>query len=241
MVGPGKSDALDGTALDAAFAYIGAHPEIWEVILTGGDPFILTPRRIAEVTQRLARFAHVKVLRWHTRVPVAAPDLVTSELVRALKQTPQSVYVVLHANHPRELGADARAACARIIDSGVPMLSQSVLLRGVNDRVEVLQALMRTLVETRVKPYYLHHADLAPGTRHFRTDIGEGQSLLRALHAGTSGLCQPDYVLDIPGGHAKARLREVDLDTTQDPPRLRDAEDAWHDYPAGRASAEPQP
>ena len=114
---------------------------------------------------------------------------------------------MLHANHPRELTARARArACARFIDAGIPMLSQSVLLRGVNDDVETLGALMRALVECRIKPYYLHHADLAPGTAHLRTSIAEGQSLMRALHGRYSGLCQPAYVLDIPGGYGKSPI-----------------------------------
>ena len=114
--------------------------------------------------------------------------------------------MVLHANHPRELTEQARAACARIVDAGIPMLSQSVLLRGVNDDAETLGALMRAFVENRIKPYYLHHGDLAPGTAHLRTGIEEGQALMRALHGRLSGLCQPAYVLDIPGGHGKSPI-----------------------------------
>ncbi len=114
--------------------------------------------------------------------------------------------MVLHANHPRELTEQARAACARIVDAGIPMLSQSVLLRGVNDDAETLGALMRAFVENRIKPYYLHHGDLAPGTAHLRTGIDEGQALMRALHGRLSGLCQPAYVLDIPGGHGKSPI-----------------------------------
>jgi lysine 2,3-aminomutase len=141
----------------------------------------------------------------HTRVPVAAPERVTAALVRALR-TSKATFVVLHANHPRELTAQVRAACARFIDAGIPMLAQSVLLRGVNDDAETLGALLRALVECRIKPYYLHHADLAPGTAHLRTTIAEGQALMRALHGRTSGLCQPSYVLDIPGGHGKSPI-----------------------------------
>jgi lysine 2,3-aminomutase len=111
--------------------------------------------------------------------------------------------VVLHVNHPRELTRAARAACARFIDAGIPMLSQSVLLRGVNDDAATLGALMRALVESRIKPYYLHQADLARGTAHLRTSIAAGQDLMRALRGRYSGLCQPTFVLDIPGGHGK--------------------------------------
>ena len=114
--------------------------------------------------------------------------------------------MVLHANHPRELTARARAACARIIDAGIPMLSQTVLIRGVNDSAATLAALMRALVECRIKPYYLHHGDLAPGTAHLRTTIEEGQALMRALHGHNSGLCQPTYVVDIPRGHGKSPI-----------------------------------
>jgi lysine 2,3-aminomutase len=239
MVGPGK-ETLDKQELENALAYISAHPEIWEVILTGGDPLVLSPRRLSSITAALARIPHVKILRWHTRVPVAAPERVSPQLVRALKSPTQASYVVLHTNHPRELTPEARAACARLVDAGIPMLSQSVLLRGVNDNVETLEALMRALVETRVKPYYLHHADLAPGTEHHRTTISEGQKLLRSLHARASGLCQPHYVLDIPGGFAKARLAESDVkfeaSDAKTEVRLRDARDEWHTYASARES-----
>jgi lysine 2,3-aminomutase len=204
MVGPGRG-GLATAALGQALAYVEAHPEIWEVILTGGDPLVLSARRLKDVMTRLAAIAHVKVIRVHTRVPVAAPDRVTAALVRALR-TDKATFAVLHANHPRELTAQVRAACARFIDAGIPMLSQSVLLRGVNDDAETLGALLRALVECRIKPYYLHHADLAPGTAHLRTTIAEGQALMRALHGRTSGLCQPTYVLDIPGGHGKSPI-----------------------------------
>jgi lysine 2,3-aminomutase len=203
VVGPKGPQALSGKALDDALAYIAATPAIWEVILTGGDPFMLSPRRIGEVTRRLGAMAHVKVLRWHTRVPVVAPARVADELVAALKSPTQAVCVALHANHPREMTPAARAACARLVDAGIPMLSQSVLLRGVNDDAETLAALMRAFVEARVKPYYLHHLDAAPGTSHFRTTLAAGQALMRALRGQLSGLAQPTYVLDIPGGHGK--------------------------------------
>jgi lysine 2,3-aminomutase len=204
MVGPGRG-GLAPAALDRALAYVENHREIWEVILTGGDPLVLSARRLKGVVTRLAVIAHVKVIRVHTRVPVAAPERVTAAMVRALR-TSKATFVVLHANHPRELTAKVRAACARLIDAGIPMLAQSVLLRGVNDDAATLGALLRALVECRIKPYYLHHADLAPGTAHLRTTIAEGQALLRALHGRTSGLCQPTYVLDIPGGHGKSPI-----------------------------------
>ena len=209
MVGPGRG-GLSRAALEAALDYIACTPQIWEVILTGGDPLVLSPRRLKAVMARLTAIDHVKVIRVHTRMPTVAPEKITPALVKALR-TDKATFVVLHANHARELTAAARAACARLIDAGIPMLSQSVLLRGVNDDAETLGALMRALVECRIKPYYLHHADLAPGTAHFRTTIAEGQALLRTLHGRTSGLCQPSYVLDIPGGHGKSPIGPVYL------------------------------
>jgi lysine 2,3-aminomutase len=204
MVGPGKSPALSKRALGGALDYIRADKNIWEVILTGGDPLILSPRRLREIAKQIAEIEHVKILRVHTRMPVADPSRVTVEMARALRASGKAVYVVLHANHARELTAAAREACARLIDTGIVMLNQSVLLRGVNDDPQTMAELLRALVECRIKPYYLHHGDLAPGTSHLRTSIEEGQALMRQLRGRVSGLCQPDYVLDIPGGHGKS-------------------------------------
>jgi lysine 2,3-aminomutase len=228
MVGPGR-EGLSRTALAAALDYIRATPEIWEVILTGGDPLIVSPRRLKDVVAQLAAIDHVKVIRLHTRLPIAAPERVTPALVRALRCEKAS-FVVLHANHPRELTSAARAAIARLVDAGIPVLSQSVLLAGVNDDVGTLGALMRALVECRVKPYYLHHADLAPGTAHMRTTIADGQHLMRALHGRYSGLCQPTYVLDIPGGYGKSPIGPSYLDA--DCASVEDFNGQRHDYPA---------
>jgi lysine 2,3-aminomutase len=203
MVGPQGLGTLASQAMDNAFAYIAEHPEIWEVILTGGDPLVLSPRRLASIMERLASIAHVKIVRFHTRVPVVEPERVDGALIAALKASGKTTYLALHANHPRELTADARAACARLVDSGIVMVSQSVLLKGVNDDPDTLAALMRAFVENRIKPYYLHHPDLAPGTSHFRLTIEEGQALVASLRGRVSGLCQPAYILDIPGGHGK--------------------------------------
>jgi lysine 2,3-aminomutase len=204
MVGPGKATALSDAAYACALDYIRTHQDIWEVILTGGDPLMLSPRRLADIMADLAAIDHVKIIRIHTRVPVADPARITREMVTALRVGDATIWVALHANHARELTDKARAACADIIDAGIPMVSQSVLLRGVNDNTAALEALMRAFVECRIKPYYLHHGDLAPGTAHLRTTLEHGQELMRALRGRVSGLCQPDYVVDIPGGHGKA-------------------------------------
>lgn len=234
MVGPGEGAMLGADALDAALAYIAGRPEIWEAILTGGDPLVLSDRRIGDLTRRLGEIGHVKVLRWHTRVPVVEPARITTDLVRALRETPQAVWVALHANHPRELTAEARAAIARLVDGGIAMVSQSVLLKGVNDDPATLEALMRAFVEARVKPYYLHHGDLAPGTSHFRTTIEAGRALVQTLHARASGLCQPTYVLDLPGGHTKVPIA-ADHSATDElgRPGFRDDAGRFHPYPPG--------
>jgi len=227
MVGPDGVRPLSAAQLDAAMAYVAAHPEIWEVIVTGGDPLILSPRRLADLMARIGRIEHVKIVRFHTRVPAVDPARITPALVRALKTPGKTTWVGLHANHADELTDEAAAACARIIDAGIPMVSQTVLLKGVNDDAAVLEALMRRFVELRIKPYYLHHPDLAPGTAHFRGTLAEGQALMRALRGTVSGLCQPTYVLDIPGGYGKSPVGPC----YQAGDEIIDPNDARHAYP----------
>jgi lysine 2,3-aminomutase len=175
---------------------------------------VLSARRLRAAMKELGAIDHVKVARIHTRVPVADPARITPELVRALKLKGKPTYVAVHVNHARELTPAARAALARLADAGLPLLGQSVLLKGVNDTPAALEALLRSLVECRVKPYYLHHGDLAPGTSHLRTDIATGQELMRVLRGRISGLCQPSYVLDIPGGHGKSPIGPNYLERT---------------------------
>jgi len=232
MVGPGKSPTLSGEAYAAALDYIRARDEIWEVILTGGDPLMLSARRLREIVADLATIDHVKVVRIHSRVPLADPARVDDGVVAALRAEGATTWLAVHANHPRELTANARAAIARIVDAGIPVVSQSVLLRGVNDDAATLEALMRAFVECRVKPYYLHQGDLAPGTSHLRTTITEGQALMRQLRGRVSGLCQPDYVLDIPGGHGKAPIGPAYLaEDDGEGYRVTDYCGAVHRYP----------
>jgi lysine 2,3-aminomutase len=197
--------ALTAGEMQAALGYIDDDPEIWEVILSGGDPLVLSDRRLADIVQSLSAMDHVQVLRLHTRVPVAEPSRITPELVAALKSR-LATYVVIHVNHADEITPDVKRALALLADGGIPLLSQTVLLRAVNDSAEVLTKLMRTLVANRVKPYYLHQTDLAKGTGHFRVPISEGQELMREMRGPVSGLCQPTYVLDIPGGYGKVPI-----------------------------------
>ena len=202
----GQGEAMSKADLAAALNYIRKSAGIWEVIVSGGDPLVASPRRLKTLTAALAEIDHVKVVRFHTRVPVVAPARVTPELIAALKAEGVTTWLAIHANHPRELTDKARTALALLADAGIPLVSQTVLLKGVNDDPATLAALMRALVEARVKPYYLHHGDLAPGTAHFRTTITEGQALMRALRGRLSGLAQPAYLLDIPGGHGKVPI-----------------------------------
>jgi lysine 2,3-aminomutase len=228
-----KGGMLDQAALERAFDYIRRRPQIWEVIVTGGDPFLLTPRRIADIVRVLDQVPHVGVIRFHTRVPVVDPRRVSPALLGALAAE-KAVYVVIHANHPRELTPQVRDALLRLSRAGIPLLSQTVLLRGINDDAGVLEALFRRLVALRVKPYYLHHADLARGTAHFRTGIAAGQRLTRSLRGRVSGLCQPTYVLDIPGGYGKVPIGPcaVTLGGSSEGWIVEDGAGVQHIYPA---------
>jgi lysine 2,3-aminomutase len=227
-----KGAVLPRERLRQALAYIRERPQIWEVIVTGGDPLLLSPRRLAEIVRELEAIAHVAVIRFHTRVPVVAPRRVRPALVKALTAE-KAVYVAIHANHPRELTPECRAAVTRLARAGIPLLSQTVLLRGVNDDAGVLEALFRGLVAMRVKPYYLHHADLARGTGHFRTGVADGQRLVRALRGRVSGLCQPTYVLDIPGGFGKVPIAGgmIERDDMSGGWLVEDPQGCHHRYP----------
>ncbi|PPD41234.1 MAG: lysine 2,3-aminomutase [Methylocystis sp.] len=211
-VGRGKGDLLGDADVTAALDYIAGTLQIFEVILTGGDPLMLSARRLAAVAQRLAEIPHVAVLRVHTRAPTAAPDLVTKERLAALNASGKALYVALHVNHARELSDSSRAAIARLRAAGATLLSQTVLLKGVNDDPAVLETLMRDLLALGVKPYYLHHPDLAPGTSHFRMSIEAGRGVYAELSRRLTGIGLPRYVLDIPGGYGKATVADMEPD-----------------------------
>jgi lysine 2,3-aminomutase len=227
----GTSEApLSQAEIEAALAYVRSRPDVWEVILTGGDPLLLSPRRIKKVVLALDNIDHLGVIRIHTRVPVVDPDRINRDLINALAAE-KAVFVVIHCNHPRELSPAAVTAIRSIIDAGIPVLSQSVLLKGVNDDVATLEALFRALVRHRVKPYYLHHPDRAPGTRHFRPSLTRGRALVDGLRGDLSGLCQPTYVLDIPGGHGKVPAGiERTVEAENGHYKVRDAKGIVHAY-----------
>ncbi len=200
---------LSAAELDEALAYVSGRPEVREIIVTGGDPLMLPANRLADLVARVARLRHVEVLRFHSRIPVAEPERITAILAGALRPPADAelaVWVSVHVNHSRELSPAARQGLRRLAEAGLPLVSQTVLLKGVNDSAEVLEELFRALVRNRVRPYYLHHPDLARGTGHFRLSIAEGQEIMRRLRGRLTGIAQPTYVLDIPGGAGKVPL-----------------------------------
>ncbi len=232
----GRGGNMSRADLDRALGYIRDHPDIWEVILSGGDPLTASTGRLGDLVAAVAAIPHVRIVRIHTRMPVAAPERITPSLAAALRAAGVATWLAVHTNHARELTPAAREALDRLAAAGCHLVSQTVLLRGVNDDVETLAALMRALVEAGVKPYYLHHPDLAPGTGHFRVSIDEGRRLVTALRGSVSGLCQPVYVLDVPGGHGKVPIGPDAVVPGADPPAVRDATGRVHASPAWRRS-----
>jgi lysine 2,3-aminomutase len=205
-VGPGGG-LLTEAELDAALDWFARTPQVREAILTGGDPLMLSPRRLGHILTRLAALPHMDILRIHSRVPVADPGRVTEALGDVLASVQTPLFICVHANHAREFAAPgASEALARLHRSGAVLLGQSVLLRGVNDSVETLESLFRAMLRHRIKPYYLHQLDLAPGTARFRVPVEEGRALLRALRGRVTGLAWPTYVTETPGGGGKVPL-----------------------------------
>jgi lysine 2,3-aminomutase len=200
-VGP-DGGVLTDAELQAAYAWFADHPAVTEVILTGGDPLMLSPRRLGEIVSTLSAMPHIRTIRVHSRVPVADPDRLTDALAAAM-ETDRSMWLVVHANHAREFTPAAGVALRRVRALGIPVLGQSVLLRGVNDSADALEALFRAMIAHRIKPYYLHQLDAAPGTSRFHVPIAQGRALLESLRGRVTGLAWPIYVLDIPGGLGK--------------------------------------
>jgi len=231
MVGPGREPSLTPPAIKRALAYIESNTCIREVIFTGGDPLILSPLRIRRLTDAVDAIGHVRRIRWHTRVPVVEPDRIDAAFAAAMKPQRASLAVALHANHPREFTPAACNALSRLRRVGARLLSQSVLLRGVNDDLDTLSALLASFRDAGVEPYYLHHGDRAPGTVHFRTSIREGIALMEGLRRQHPDAVLPSYVLDLPGGYTKVDLMgDGAVEPTRGHWRLRDDHGHWHDY-----------
>lgn len=230
MVGPDLGDTLTPAELKTALNYVRSQPEVKEVILTGGDPFMLSARRARALTDAIADIPHVKIIRWHTRMPVADPARITPEFIGGLKAESVATYVSIHINHLRELSDETKAAARLMADAGIALVSQTVLLNGVNNSVEALSDLFEALTENLIRPYYLHHPDLAPGTSHFRVSVDQGRALYDAIRDRVSGLSVPRYVIDIPGGVSKANAAQSDLRETPDGPALRGRDGKLHPY-----------
>lgn len=218
-VGQGPGPGIEH--LDGAIAYVAAHDEIREVIVSGGDAFMLGDDKLKVLLEKLARVPHLDVVRLATRMLAFAPQRVTGGLVKVLrsileKDQAPALYVLSHFNHPRELAPEARAAIGRLVDAGVPVLNQTVLLRGVNDDRATLVELFRALTRLRARPYYLHQCDLAPGTDVFRVPLDEARALYGSLRGHLSGISIPTFVVDIPGGLGKAPLQPDPVVETHD-------------------------
>jgi lysine 2,3-aminomutase len=231
QVGP-DGGLLGEADLAAAYAWLAGHTAIREVILSGGDPLMLSPRRLGDIVATLSAIPHIEILRVHSRVPVADPERVTPALAASLRST-KAMWLVIHANHAREFTAPAAGAIRRVQSQAIPVLGQSVLLRGVNDSVQALEDLFRAMIGMRVKPYYLHQLDAAPGTARFHVPLEQGQRLVAALRGRVSGLAWPTYVLDIPGGHGKVPVNAGYLDSEN---RIRDPWGGRHELAGPAAS-----
>ena len=223
------SARLSDEELEQAIQYIENNKEIWEVILTGGDPLFISASRIANILRRLEAIDHLEIIRFHTRIPVVSPELISPQLLETLQST-KAIYIVLHSNHPDEFTAEAQDACAKIVKAGIPMLSQSVLLKGINNSAETLEKLFRCFLRNKIKPYYLHHPDLAPGTSHFRLTIAEGQKIMQELQGKISGTALPTYVLDIPGGYGKVPLTPQFIQNNETGYTITDVNGKTHHY-----------
>lgn len=194
---------LSNSQYKACLDYLKEHPEVWEVIFTGGDPFVLTDKYLSKLLEDLSEIKHIKVIRFHTRIPSVLPTRITPNLIHILKSCRKTVWIALHANSADEFTSECKAALNLLIDNGIPVVLQSVLLKGVNDSFTALRELFEKAVENRVRPYYLHYPDLAKGTEHFRMPLEDAQNLFSSLRGKISGLCLPTFVLDIPGGKGK--------------------------------------
>jgi lysine 2,3-aminomutase len=197
--------ALSFRELRAGIEYIAATPQIREVIFSGGDPLILPDSVLEDLLARVQVIPHVEIIRIGTRIPTTLPERITDHLCTLLKKF-QPLYLNTHFNHPRELTQQAADACARLVDAGIVLGNQTVLLRGVNDQPEIISALFRGLLKMRVRPYYLHHMDLTRGAGHFRTSVKSGLEIIHSLRGPVSGLASPHYVIDLPGGRGKVPL-----------------------------------
>ena len=201
----GRADMVSRKNIDEGISYIRSNTKVKEVILSGGDPFILNDRELYQILERLRAIPHIEVIRIGTRTPCTLPHRITKRLVNMLKRF-HPIYVVTHFNHPDEMTDEASIACSRLVNAGIPLLSQTVLLKGINDDVGTIKTLMRRLIRMRVKPYYLFYPDHVKGTAHFWPSVEKGLSIMKGMYGHISGLCIPYFAIDLTGGGGKIPL-----------------------------------
>lgn len=227
----GVGDQHLETQWEAAFRYLARTPQIRDVLLSGGDPLLFTDDRLDRVLTRLRAIPHIQFIRIGTRIPVFLPQRITPELCAMLRKH-HPLFISIHTNHPRELTSEVRDALGRLADAGIPLGNQSVLLRGVNDSVEIQQALVHKLLMCRVRPYYLYQCDLINGSSHLRTPVADGIAIIEGLRGHTTGYAVPQFVIDGPGGGGKIPLNpEYIIDTTPGKVTLRNYEGQIFEYP----------
>lgn len=219
------------TQWEAAFRYLARTPQVRDVLLSGGDPLLFTDDRLDRILTRLRAIPHIQFIRIGTRIPVFLPQRITPELCAMLRKH-HPLFISIHTNHPRELTSEVRDALGRLADAGIPLGNQSVLLRGVNDSVEIQKALVHKLLMCRVRPYYLYQCDLINGSSHLRTPVADGIAIIEGLRGHTTGYAVPQFVIDGPGGGGKIPLNpEYIIDTAPGKVTLRNYEGQIFEYP----------
>jgi lysine 2,3-aminomutase len=201
----GKLDKLGKQDFEKAFYYIASHPEVRDVLISGGDPLTMSDEMLDYILSNIRRIDHVEIIRIGTRVPVVLPQRITDNLINILKKY-HPLFISLHFSHPLEITEESEKACNKLADGGFPLGSQTVLLKGINDSVPVMKELMHKLLKMRVRPYYLYQCDLIPGSHHFRTTVAKGLEIIKGLRGFTSGYAVPTFVVDAPGGGGKIPL-----------------------------------
>ena len=205
----GDPRSIHAKGMEMGLEYIREHKEIRDVLLSGGDPLMMSDKRIEFLLNNISKIKHVEIIRIGSRVPVTLPHRITKKLCSILaKYSP--IYFMTHFNHPREITREAKAACRRLSKTGTPLFNQTVLMKGINDDPEIMKELMHKLLQINVKPYYLYQMDLVKGTEHFRTSVQIGFDIIKKLRGHTSGLAIPHYIIDCPGGGGKVALDPPD-------------------------------
>jgi lysine 2,3-aminomutase len=219
------------TQWEPAFKYLEAHSEVRDVLLSGGDPFIFSDDKLDKILTRLRAIPHIQFIRIGSRIPIFLPQRITVELCNMLKKH-HPLFISVHTNHPRELTSEVRDALGRLADAGIPLGNQSVMLRGVNDSVEVQKALVQKLLMCRVKPYYLYQCDLINGSSHLRTSVAEGVAIIEGLRGHTTGYAIPQFVIDGPGGGGKIPVNpNYVINSSSGHTTLRNFESEIFEYP----------